>query len=83
MRHTFVHPRPQVTTGSTLQKKRHAYQRRCSETDRLSLGQPKQELALYLGQVFWDCYISDCKHLLEKTPFRWERRSSCLWIFFF
>ena len=41
-------------------EKRHAYQRRRSETDHLSFGQPEQDLALYPTQVLRDCYISQC-----------------------
>lgn len=41
-------------------EKRHAYQRRRSETDHLSFGQPEQDLALYSAQVLRDCYISQC-----------------------
>ena len=47
-------------------EKRQAYQRRRSETDHLSFGQPEQDLALYPTQVFRDRYISDFKHL-QKT----------------
>ena len=36
------------------------YQRRRSETDHLSFGQPEQDLALYPTQVLRDCYISQC-----------------------
>ena len=39
-------------------EKRHAYQRRRSETDHLSFGQPEQDLALYPAQVLRDRYIS-------------------------
>ena len=41
-------------------EKRHAYQRRRSETDHLSFGQPEQNLALYPAQVLRDRYISQC-----------------------
>ena len=45
-------------------EKRHAYQRRRSETDHLSFGQPEQDLALYPAQVLRDRYIGNSKHLL-------------------
>ena len=41
-------------------EKRHAYQRRRSETDYLSFGKPEQDLALYPAQVLRDRYISQC-----------------------
>lgn len=56
-------------------EKRHAYQRRRSETDHLSFGQPEQDLALYPAQVLRDRYISQCftpphykKTAMSKTP---------------